>query len=349
MAKKVYFHIEQKMLKNDKIFPFHLYIYNPHNNTYTPFLRANSPLTKPKSAFLNHLVKKGAIISINEKQKLTFTRSMQIKSDQIQSHSVEEERSTKGVSGNNENSLHSEAQNKLKEKLKKEKFIPSEEVSKAISDNNFTKLIERSRDEIMCFDLRRNHTLSLASHLAEKLLVSDTSLNRVVALSWFFSKILGINDEDTQATLVCSAYFSHLGMTQVPIMLSKVSLEEQTTEGTDLYKKHQNLSTHILKKSKVELIPRTLEVIKDHHERLSGKGHPHGKSGDQIDQLSLIIGLVAEFIDQVDGKVDANAQGLVDSCNVFEQNKDALVVDFGEDLYENFLGLFKTGTFKAAA
>lgn len=355
MAGKVFFHIEPKMLGKSKIFPFHLYIYNPFKNTYSPFLQANSPMTKEKRAFLVHLVKKGAIIAINERQKLTFTRSMQIREDKIVAHSVEEgfnvqvgSSSAPQVAGKQSKSA-SINQSQKKEKLKKEQFSPSEALAEAAANEDFSKMIARAKDEVLCFSMRTNHTMSLAVHLADKFLNEDNEVNRVVALSYFFSKILGVNDDETLSILVCSAFFSHLGFTQMPVKIAHNGHNELNAQGKDFLKKHQNFASHLIRKSGVDLYPRVMEVIKDHHERVSGQGYPAGKAGDNIDQLALIIGLVSEFVDTVAGKVDSNTQGISNSCDVFWQKKDAMSVDFGANLYENFLEMFKTGSFKAAA
>ena len=354
MNNKVFFHIEANMLGKQTLFPFHLYIYNPFKNTYSPFLQANSPLTKEKRAFLIHLVKKGAVIAINERQKLTFTRSMQIIEDKIRAHSVEqgynvEVSNSPAPLKSGLNIKGRTAQDKLKEKLKKEKFIPSEALGEAASTEDFSKLIARAKDEIMSFSLRTNHTMILAAHLGEKFLNEDNELNRTVALSYFFSKILGFGDDETLAILVCGAFFSHLGYTQIPVKISQNSHSELNEQDKDYLKKHQNFATHLIRKSVVELDPRVMEIIKDHHERVSGKGHPAAKAGDKIDQLALVIGLVSEFVELAAGKIDPNTQGISNSCNVFRENKDAMSVDFGKNLYENFLDMFKTGSFKAAA
>lgn len=354
MAKKIFFHIETQMLGKAKIFPFHLYIYNPYKNTYSPFLQANSPMTKEKSAFLVHLVKKGAIVAINERQKLTFTRSMQIREDKIRAHTVEDGynvqvSSTPQVTSSSPKPAMDKKQAALKEKLKKEKFIPGEAINEAASTEDFSKLIARAKDEIMSFNLRVNHTMSLAAHLGEKFLNEDNEVNRVVTLSYFFSKIMGVSDDETLAILVCAAFFSHIGYTQMPVKISQNSHDELIDVGQDYLKKHQKFAGHLIRKSGIELDNRVIEIIQDHHERVSGKGYPSAKAGDSIDQLALIIGLVSEFVETAAGKVDSENQGIKNSCSVFLENKEALSVDFGKNLYENFLDMFKTGSFKAAA
>ena len=354
MATKVYFHIESHMLGKTKIFPFHLYIYNPYKNTYSPFLQANSPMTKEKKAFLKHLVKKGAIIAINERQKLTFLRSLKVRENQIRPHTIEDGYDVEPHSKPNDKENSSKLQRDkkqalLKEKLKKEKFIPNEAINEAVLTEDFSKLIARAKDEIMTFNLRQNHTMSLAAHLGDKFLNEDNEVNRIVAISYFFSKIMGISDDETLAILICGAFFSHIGYTQIPVKISQTARDELIDVGQDYLKKHQKFTSHLIRKSGVELDSRVIEIIQDHHERVSGKGYPSGKVAESIDQLALILGIVSEFVEIAAGKVDSNNQGIKYSCSVFLENKETLSVDFGEKLYENFLDMFKTGSFKAAA
>jgi len=71
-------------LKEEKIFPFQLYIFNPISKTYTMFLNGNRPLTMISiSLWIFRL--RGGKIAILKKQRRTFLTAVNISANEIPS------------------------------------------------------------------------------------------------------------------------------------------------------------------------------------------------------------------------------------------------------------------------
>ncbi len=67
----------------------------------------------------------------------------------------------------------------------------------------------------------------------------------------------------------------------------------------DEYKKVQNhviASEELLSESKIQIPQKSLFAIKQHHEKLSGKGYPHKLKGDQVHRYGR-IGAIVDFYD----------------------------------------------------
>ena len=66
-----------------------------------------------------------------------------------------------------------------------------------------------------------------------------------------------------------------------------------TDEEFEMIKKHPLISTEILKS--IAFPKEVICAIRHHHERLDGKGYPHGLSKDEIPREALIIEIVDAY------------------------------------------------------
>lgn len=331
-----YFFISQDDLGNKRVFPYHLFVYNPSNESVSAFLKANSPLIEDKLDFLEFILSKGGRLAVDKKQKKTF----------LTTHSLNEE----DVEGLQENIHHLEEKRMMKlQELEKQVAILGEvkfkeEFLSSVLDDNYSSMIERVRMETNAFSVRVSHTVSLASDLCEKLLIEDNFVNRIVAVSYFLAKNCDMKDEETLGDLICAAFFSHIGMTQLDYNLGhKPHLEYNQMELKE-YKKHPNLSHHLLNKSGVQLSNRCMNIIFQHHERNDGSGFPMFKKGEHIDQLSLILGAVAHIFEYSTGKVTGTK---TDMKTVIRNLKNktftaGLEFEFGDKIYESLIYILNT-------
>ncbi len=331
---KRYFHIEFEMLKNKKIFPFHLYVFNPVNQNYSPFIFANSPLTGQKSQFLDMIVEKGGIIAIDEKQKKTFLRSQELKEEDVPS--LKEPELTELEIKQKEN------QKELSNKLEKEgEFNFQAGLADCLKNDDFLPMIIRVKEEVQAFSMRINHTVSLSRHLCLELLNEDNFVNRIVAISYFLTKNCDMKDPQALADVICGAFFCHLGQTQMDFKLSHKPHNEFDYEEEKKYKKHPGLAQHILNKSKVELSGRCKVIISSHHERYDGSGYPTNRMGTHIDILALIVGAVSHIIEFSEGKVNGTKSPIKSVLRLMKNKvfTAGLEFEYGDTIYENIINI----------
>jgi HD-GYP domain-containing protein (c-di-GMP phosphodiesterase class II) len=343
MSETVFFHIKKELLGTRKIFPFQIYVYDPKDKTHNSFLKANSPLTKSQSQDLTNRLARGCSIAISEKQRITFQRTLKLKKDDpIFANPVNE------LPGN----ITSVDKNTIANK-KKPAFVPTktkrvvkseftkQEFEMALQANNYRIIIEKAHKELSEFCLTDCQTTSLAVHLSNKFLITDTKLNRVVTISYFFAKALNINDETNLASLVCAGFFSQIGMMSMALRLSRMEESEYNTEEKTTYEKYPSLSLHLCKKAEMDVTPEFQTTLLDHQEKLSGSGFPNSKSGKQLSEPSLVIGFVSHIVEHNDKELT-----LLEFIN---QNHKYLLLEFGEKIVNTFLEMLKTSTFKKAA
>lgn len=301
---KQYFFIELEHLGDAQLFPFHIHVFNPMNKQYCAYLYANSPLTGAKRQLLEQIVSKGGKIAIPMKQKKTLLHQLEIKEDQIPDlaeakvHHLEERR-----------------QKLIEQKQVKDKkqdnnankdqpaFHFKHELALAAAQNDFSAMIAHVRDQIAALSPRVSSTTTLASLMAEELLHEDNLINRTVALSFLLAKGCALVDDETLGDLVCAAFLSHIGYTQLSLsVLQKPQVLLSDSMKKD-WSKHPGLSMHLLRKSRIDLSERCKATIEQHHERYDGQGFPQMKKGAHIEPLALILGAASHILEFTSGMI----------------------------------------------
>ena len=326
---KSYFEISIKHLKGKTLFPFHLYIFNPLNSEYSPFIFANSPLNKEKIKFLKYILERGGKLAVSIDQKETFLENQQIDEKEVPSlkkpeaHELEKKQIANMRAFNN--------------KLKTEKFHIKEELTGAWESDDFSPIIQRTREELACFSPRLSETVSLAIYLSEHHLFEDHFINRVVSLAYQFAKSCHFSAQEALGDLVVGAYFSHLGMSLIDYDIFKTPELNQSQEDHKDFTRHPALSAHLLKKCSLHLSERCIRIISQHHERESGGGYPHQKKGEHIDPLALILGASSHIMEYTSGRITESSVSLqkVVACFRSRSPNEGLEMDFGKTIFEN--------------
>ena len=301
------------------------------------FLNGNRPLTKELESFLDFLMERGGKIAILKKQRRTFLSAQECQESEIPSlqarelHELEKERIMNV---------------KLKEMYdeKNSAFSFQSEFEKACETDNFEKIIEYARVEILTFSVTQSHTISLALHLTKTHLIKDNYLNRIVATSYLFAKTSNILDPVALADIICGAYLAHLGYTQLPLSMLRIPALSLGDKDKKLFEKHTILGTHLIKKSQLDISERCKKIILDHHERVSGGGYPSMKYGESIESLSLIVGIVAHLFEFSSGKINGSKQPMK-SIIIIMKNKNfspGLEFDFGDKIFSSIVTLINT-------
>lgn len=332
-----FFIIDREHLKDRKTFPFQLYVYNPVHKKFSMFLNGNRPLTKELETFMDYLLERGGKIAVLKKQRRTFLTAQEYHESEIPSlatrelHELEKERLMNI---------------KLKEMYdaKTGAFHFQTEFELACERDDFNRIIDHARMEILTFSVTNSHTVSLALELTKKHMNKDNFLNRIVATSYLFAKAMDIVEEAALADIICGAYLAHIGYTQLPLTMVRTPSLNLFDKDKKLFEKHTILGNHLLKKSGVQLSERARKIILDHHERVSGGGFPSMKYGESIELLSLIVGSIAHLFEYSSGKINGSKMQMK-SIIISIKNKNfspGLEFDFGEKVLNSLVTLINT-------
>ncbi len=330
------FHIERSILGQDKIFPFHLYIYNPLNKTYNPFLFGNAPLENEKSELLKFILDRGGSLAIDLRQKKTFLANLEL-----------DEKDVPSLAEPVVHQLEVKRQEKLEKREKDlasgsfKPFAFKEEFSASIENDNYMPIIDYVRSEIELFDITLTHTVSLATFLSECLLNEDNYINRIVACSFMMAKNMDMKDEEALADITVAAFFAHLGHTQLDYSLTRLGYIQLNEYSAKSYRSHGGLAQHLIRKSGVEISERCLQIVQDHHERADGNGYPMQKAGAVLDPLALILGAISHLFEYHTGKITGKKVAMK-SVIYNIKNKtfsSGLEFEFGDKIVENIVSL----------
>ena len=332
-----YFLIDIENLKGKKTFPFQLYIYNPSYKKYSLYLNGNSPLTKDHVVFLLQLIKRGGRLAILKNQRKTFLVALEISSEEIPSlkeselHPLEKERL-----------VNIQLKEKYDEKVGV--FSLATEFEIACQRDNFYKIIENARVDILTFSIMASPTVSLALHLAKTHLDKDNYLNRIVAVSYHLAKNCNILEEEALADIICGAYLGNIGLTQTPLTIARTPYNQLPKNEKILFQKHTILGHHLIKKSHIDLSERCKKIILEHHERSDGSGFPTMKYGEQLEHLSQIVGAVSHLFEYSSGKITGNHQSMKSVILAIKEksNLPGLEYDFGDKVYQSIITLINT-------
>lgn len=332
-----FFIINREHLKEKRTFPFQIYIYNPVHEKFSLFLNGNRPLSKELETLMDYLLEKGGKIAVLKKQRRTFLNAQEYHESEIPSlatrelHALEKERLM--------NIKLMEMHN-----VKNGPFYFQTEFELACENDDFNKIIDQARIEILTFSVTHSQTVSLALELTKRHMTRDNFLNRIVATSYLLAKAMDIAEEAALADIICGAYLSHIGYTQLPFGIIRTSSLNLFNKDKKLFEKHTILGHHLLKKSGVQLSERAKKIILDHHERVSGAGYPSMKFGESIELLSLIVGSVAHLFEYSSGKING-ARSSMKSIIISIKNKNyipGLEFDFGEKVFNCLVTLINT-------
>lgn len=331
-----FFSIKREHLLDKKVFPFQIYIYNPIHKNYNLFLNGNNPLTDELDFFLSYLLEKGGTLAISRSQRRTFLTEQEFNESEIPSlcknlHVLEKE-------------LQTNIQRRETFEIKNGPLIFPSEFELACETDDFSKIIQYARLEILTFSVTESKTVSLALQLAKTHLIGDDFLNRIVAVSYYFAKTLDINDIVTLADIVSGAYLSHIGYTQLPSKLLTTPRNLLSAKDKKLYEKHTILSNHLIKKSQLEITETCQKIVMDHHERINGGGYPSMKYENSIEIEALIVGCISHVFEFSSGKMNGKSRtikSVISSIKTKTPSK-GLEFDFGSKVLKSVVTLINT-------
>ena len=164
----------------------------------------------------------------------------------------------------------------------------SKMVSVTIQNSNLITEIEKAHFSII-------RGLVKAIELKDKYIKGHSE--RVMEYSLMLGKKLNLSDEELKI-LRYGSILHDIGKLDIPdnVLLKPGKLNE---EEYDLIKSHPEKGVKFVED--LEFLRDTLFIIRNHHERIDGKGYPDGLKGDQIERLTKIV-TIADAYDAITSK-----------------------------------------------
>ncbi len=130
-----------------------------------------------------------------------------------------------------------------------------------------------------------------------------------------FANWLRLGEEEKKLLTTCGL-FHDAGKLLIPTRIlnkpGKLSEEEYA-----IAKMHPESGYELLKNLQVD--ERVLQVVKMHHERYDGSGYPEGKSGDEIDMYSCLVGIADVYDAMTSKRIYRGALCPFDVIKIFEE------------------------------
>ena len=116
--------------------------------------------------------------------------------------------------------------------------------------------------------------------------------SNVSTFAAMFSIGLGVGDPEQ---LALAGLLHDIGIAELPTDLQARAEETYSEEEKKLYYTHTGLSLEILSRRKINVPPAVSTMILQHHERIDGKGFPHGLSGEGVEPASQLLAIADRF------------------------------------------------------
>lgn len=344
MATESYFIVELDFLpKEDVVFPFNIYIYEPQSKNFVIGLNANSAFTDEVRSHYGLVLQKGGRIAVSYRQKRTFLAYFNCKEEDVPSLKPK---------------IKTELEVKRDQSIKdaeaiKKDFLLSTVLKKAIAENDYSALIEEAKQQIMALPLNVNHTLSNAVRFADIQMHEDNFSNRIVALCYFMAKNYKIDDPADLGDLILASFLYDIGLTQLDSKFMTTPTSTLNSNAMVDYKNHPALASHLIRKSGIKISSSCEQIILDHHERFEGSGFPNERRDPYFSKSAQILGLVDHALAYAEGKIISEKMPLDKVVSAIKNKAPikGLEIDFHQELADLFFDiLFKnTDERKAAA
>jgi HD-GYP domain-containing protein (c-di-GMP phosphodiesterase class II) len=156
------------------------------------------------------------------------------------------------------------------------------------------------------------------------------------AIAARFSKATGLKTQNHEA-LVLSCRLLNLG--GIPATL--VAAKNGRLEGDEfnIIKRHCQLGAKLARQAKPLAEMGVPDIILAHHERLDGRGYPHGLTGDEIPYLARMVAIVDCYNAMISDRPYRRA---VTPKNALEQLTSSAGQHLDKDMVEAFVGMINT-------
>lgn len=179
------------------------------------------------------------------------------------------------------------------------------------------------------------------AHLKHRDEYTVTHCMNTCILAVTFGRYLGLGKEELEL-LGLGALLHDIGKMCVPLeILNKPG--RLTPEEYEIVKTHAARG-HELLVEKGGIPPESLDIVLHHHERISGKGYPHGLDGSQVRRMTKIVSIVDVYDAITSDRCYHDGMAPYDALkNMYEWISE----DFEQELVEQFikcLGIYPIGS-----
>ncbi|TDY01651.1 HD-GYP domain-containing protein [Thiohalophilus thiocyanatoxydans] len=179
------------------------------------------------------------------------------------------------------------------------------------------------------------------SHLKHRDEYTVTHCMNTCILAVTFGRYLGMNKEELEL-MGLGALLHDIGKMRVPLeILNKPG--RLTPEEFEIIKTHASKG-HELLVSRGDIPRESLDVVLHHHERISGKGYPHGLMGERVNRMTKIVSIV-DVYDAITS--DRCYHDGIAPYAALKNMYEWISEDFEQDLVEQFikcLGIYPVGS-----
>lgn len=275
--------------KENAVFTFDLFLFQPVSGSFILDLPQNSPLTEEKISYLSKVTSTGAKIAISLSSMDNYLQYTGLKRDQVPGLDYKKHPLYL---------LMQQHEAQYKDYLS-QPFNYLEGVRAILRREDFSDIIKRTKAELCQFPFTKSSVVSLAHQLAHEYLHDQKVMNKTVALAYSLARLLGIDDEEELSHLVVACFYRDIGMSQISYdQFINQNPQDNLEKG---FQKHPALSLFLLNKSNLKLEPKTMKIIMDHHELFSGRGYPGAKREQQLELSPQIIGLADHIVSFASG------------------------------------------------
>jgi HD-GYP domain-containing protein (c-di-GMP phosphodiesterase class II) len=185
----------------------------------------------------------------------------------------------------------------------------------AISFNKMTDALLKAQKKLHRSFL--NTIKALAQALEAKDPYTRGHSERVTHYAVNIGKHLGLDAKDIE-TLQEVCVLHDVGKIGMPerVLTKPAPLTEEEWK---IMQKHPHIGEEIL--NPIDFIKEGISIIRDHHERLDGKGYPRGLKGNQISQLAAITGVADAYDAMTTDRPYRKGLSKEEAIAILEQNK----------------------------
>lgn len=185
------------------------------------------------------------------------------------------------------------------------------------------------------------NAMTWLSHLKHRDEYTVTHCMNTCILAVTFGRYLGMSKDELEL-MGLGALLHDIGKMRIPLeILNKPG--RLTPEEYDIVKTHA-AKGHELLVSKGDIPQESLDIVLHHHERISGKGYPHGMTGDQVNRMTKIVSIV-DVYDAITS--DRCYHDGIAPYEALKNMYEWISEDFEQDMVEQFikcLGIYPIGS-----
>ncbi len=169
------------------------------------------------------------------------------------------------------------------------------------------------------------------------------SLN-VSTYSVIYAMAFGKIAPDLLADIALAGLLHDLGLSQIPITITRLPWSQMTDQNQISYRHHVNLTKSLLDIYAPEVSERAKAILVQQHEKFDGTGYPNQLQGFQFDDIAQLVAM-AELTDSISsGQWDGKERTLKESFDVLDSldKQRSFPEYFNPDIFARVIKWFRS-------